>query len=121
MHPSCVCGKQVKSGAVSAQHDLASIATNATRGRTTRDRLEWCADSRHLLIAGKLVFDSQDGKSVFDVPSSSLHPVRVVAGDQLAVYNDGSLVNVDLSEIMKAAAAPAPMPESTTPTERWPM
>ncbi len=84
---------QVKSGAVSAQHDLASIATNATPRRTTRgNRLEWCADSRHLLIAGKLVFDSQDGKSVFDVPSSSLHPVRVVAGDQLAVYTDGSLV-----------------------------
>lgn len=109
---------QVKSGAVSAQHDLASIATNATpRENYQGNRLEWCADSRHLLIAGKLVFDSQDGKSVFDVPSSSLHPVRVVAGDQLAVYTDGSLVNVDLSEIMKAAAAPAPMPESTTPTE----
>lgn len=109
---------QVKSGAVSAQHDLAAIATAATpRENYQGSRLEWCADSRHLLIAGKLVFDSQDGKSVFDVPSSPLHPVRVVAGDQLAVYTDGSLINVDLSEIMKAAAAPTPMPENSTPTE----
>ena len=109
---------QVKNGGVAAQHDLAAISEKVTpRESYQGNRLEWFPDNRHLLISGKVIFDTQDGKSVFDVPQPTLYPVRVVASDQLALYLDGGLLNVDLSDIMKAAATPVPMPDKSKPTE----
>ena len=109
---------QVKTGGVASQHDLTAIAQNVTpRESYQGNRLEWLPNNRHLLVSGKVVFDTQDGKSVFDVPSTSLYPIRVVANDQLAVYADGALVNVDLTDVMKAVAAPGPMPSNSVPSE----
>ena len=107
---------QVKTGASSGQFDLKAVAEQLSpRENYQGTRLEWFPDHRHVLIGGKAVYDSRDGKLLSELKSQPIYPVRVVSPDQLAVAVKEQLVTHDLAEVFKANAPPAPDPGTSEP------
>ncbi len=111
---------QVQSGAVSGQFDLSEVAEKITpRENYQGPRLEWFPDHRHVLIAGRAIYDSQDGQLVTELSSQPIYPVRVLSPDQVAISEEGMLASNDLSSVLKASStppvAPPGAPQSETP------
>lgn len=99
---------QVKTGEVAGQFDLAKVAAQIKpRENYQGGRLEWFPDQRHLLIGGKGVYDSRDGKLLSELKSPPIYPVRVISPDQLAIVAKDQLITHDLSPVLKVKATPA--------------
>lgn len=99
---------QVKTGQVAGQFNLSEIAGQIKpRENYQGGRLEWFPDQRHLLIGGKGVYDSRDGKLLSELKSPPIYPVRVISPDQLAVVAKDQLITHDLSSVLKTKPAPA--------------
>ena len=97
---------QVKTGEVAGQFDLTKFASQIKpRENYQGGRLEWFPDQRHLLIGGKGVYDSRDGKLLSELKSPPIYPVRVISPDQLAVVAKDQLITHDLSSVLKAKTA----------------
>ncbi len=116
---------QVQTGATARQFNLTELADKIQpRENYQGGRLEWFPDHRHLLIGGKAVYDSREGKLATELESQPIYPVRVVSPDQLAVSANGVLISHDLSAAIKAstgtpAVAPGtPEPENPVPDSK---
>ena len=109
---------QVETGTISRQLDLTELAeTIAPRENYQGGALEWFPDQRHLLIRGKAIYDTVEGKLLAELASPPIYPVRVVSPDQLAIAVDGVLVTHDLSTEIKASlGTPAVEPGTPEPT-----
>ena len=107
---------QVKTGASSGQFDLKEFAEQLTpRENYQGSRLEWFPDHRHLVIGGRAVYDSRDGKLLSELTSPPIYPVRVISPDQLAVAVKEQLTTHDLAEVFQANAPPAANPGTSEP------
>lgn len=112
---------QVETGVLSRQFDLTELAEKiVSRENYQGGALEWFPDHRHLLIAGKVVYDSVEGTQVAELESPPIYPVRVVSPDQLAIAVNGVLVTHDLSAEIKASLV-TPAMESGTPETTQPV
>ena len=112
---------QVQTGAVSGQFDLTDHAEQIKpRENYQGGRLEWFPDHRHLLVGGKVVYDTREGQALVELESQPIYPVRVISPDHVAGSADGVLIATDLSAVIKAESA-TPVVDPGTPKPMTPV
>lgn len=95
----------VTSGQVTLKHNVIEMSSELKpRENYQGGRLEWFPNHRHLLIGGRAVFDSREGKIIKSLESPPIYPVRVIGQNQLGVAVQGELTTQSLKAEFDAVA-----------------